>query len=253
VAQASHGDVVLVHPGKYRTHLKIAKRIDLVGVGSPRPVIDAGCHANDTIKVLSPGVTISGLTVKGADVVSSEEQYPAEVYFEGVASGKATDLRTIDSCDAEYGISAFSTGPVKVTDNFGSGFDDSAIYIGSIFDTRGGTLLVKNNTAQHNSRGIIVEDSPFDTDITVRDNTLNDNTITGTEGPSDGLFLHNSQGVLIAGNTANDNGASGFHADSNSSGNVFNGNTASGNGDGAFTDDNGDNCGTDFGLPAHCS
>jgi parallel beta-helix repeat protein len=247
--------VVLVHPGKYRTHLTITKRIDLVGVGSTRPVIDAGCLANDTIKVTSPGVKISGLTVKGADVVSSQEDYPAEVYFEGVASGKATDLRTVDSCDAEYGISAFSTGPVKVTDNFGSGFEDSAIYIGSIADTRGRTLLVEGNTSVHNSRGIIVEDSPADTDITVRANTLSDNTIAGSEGPSDGLFLHNSDGVLIAGNRADDNGASGFHADPNSDHNLFRDNTASGNGQAAFSDDNGDNCGSgnDFDLLAHCS
>jgi hypothetical protein len=106
VSQANDGDVVVIHPGHYRTHLTIHNRISLVGVGKTRPVIDAGCHANDTIKVLSAGVGISGLQVQGADVVSGQEEYPAEVFFEGVRSGKATDLRTVDTCDAEYGISA---------------------------------------------------------------------------------------------------------------------------------------------------
>jgi parallel beta-helix repeat protein len=253
VAQADPGDVIEIHPGTYHTHFTIRKRLSLEGVGKTRPVIDAGCHANDTIRVFSRGVSISGLRVQGADVVSSREQYPAEVYFEGVESGRATDLRTIDTCEAEYGISAFGTGPVKVTDNFGKGFDDSAIYIGTITNTLGGTLLVKDNKAVHNSRGVIVEDSPAPTDITVRGNVLSHNTISGSEGPSDGLFLHNSDGVLIADNVANDNGASGFHADENSDHNVFEGNTATGNLLAPFTDDNTDNCGTDFGLPAHCS
>jgi parallel beta-helix repeat protein len=249
VAQAHNGDVVRIHPGTYRTHITIRKRLTLVGVGRSRPVIDAGCQANDTILVLSPGVSVSGLRVQGADVVSAQEQYPAEVYFVGVRSGKATNLRTIDTCDAEYGISAFSTGPVKVTNNFGKGFEDSAIYIGTILDTLGGTLLVAGNTAVHNSRGVIVEDSPEQTDITVRDNVLSNNTIVGSEGPSDGLFLHNSDGVLIKDNVADDNGASGFHADSNSDSNLFMGNSATGNGEDPFTDDNGGNCGSGNSFP----
>jgi len=252
VQQAQGGDVIVVHPGTYHDSLTIRKSIKLVGVGATRPVIDAGCQANDAIHVLHGGVTITGLQIQGADVVSQQENYPAEVFFDGVPSGTATNLRTVDTCNAEYGISAFDTGPVKVTGNYGRGFGDSAIYIGTISDTRGGTLLVENNIAVHNSRGIIVEDSLEQTDITVRGNTLNRNTIPGTEGPSDGLYLHNSDGVLIAGNTANGNVGSGFHASTGSDNNHFKDNTTSGNGDQAFNDEGAGNCGSgnSFSIPA---
>ncbi len=172
--------------------------------------------------------------------------------------GTVSDTRTVDTCDAEYGISAFDTGPVKVTGDYGKGFEDSAIYIGTITDTLGGTLLVQHNTTVGNSRGIIIEDSPADTaavDITVRSNVMNRNTIAGSEGPSDGLFLHNSQGVLVTDNTAKGNVGAGYHADVNSHDNVFKDNTASGNGDGPFVDDSTGNCGkgNSFPVPAHCS
>ena len=81
-------------------------------------------------RITHGGVTLRNLKVEGADEGFGD--YPAEVFLVGVPSGKVTNVRTIDTCHAEYGISAFSTGPVKVTDNFGRGFDDSAIYIGTI-------------------------------------------------------------------------------------------------------------------------
>jgi nitrous oxidase accessory protein len=245
VKEANPGDAVIVHPGKYRTHLKIDKKINLVGVGSKRPIIDAGCQANDTIKVTSPGVTVTGFQVQGADMVSALEPYPAEVYFDGVMSGKATDLRTIDTCDAEYGVSVFNSGPVKVTANYGKGFSDSAIYIGGITDTPDGTLTVQGNTAVESGSGLIVENSLFDTNISVTRNSLNGNT-------NDGLLLQNSDGVLIKDNTANGNGDYGYHADLLSSENIFKDNVADANGVGPLLDENGGNCGGDFGLPSHC-
>jgi parallel beta-helix repeat protein len=251
VHKAGPGDVIAVHPGTYRGSLLVDKRVAIEGVGKSRPVLDAQCDANDTIQVTHSGVHLKHLKVQGADEGFGE--FPAEVFFVGVVHGKAKDLRVVDTCDAEYGISAFSTGPIKVTDNYGSGFGDSAIYIGTITDTLGGTLLVSDNRTVHNSRGILVEDSPKRTDILVQQNVMNRNTIPGSEGPSDGLFLHNSDGIAIVKNTADGNGYAGYHADENSDHNLFIGNKASGNSK-AFVDDEGggSNCGSanSFSIPS---
>ncbi|MDX6638974.1 MAG: hypothetical protein QOJ01_2485 [Solirubrobacterales bacterium] len=248
---AQNGDVIRIHPGTYRGKLVVDKGVTLTGVGKQRPVIDARCKANDTILVTHAGATIERLQVQGA--ATNFGQYPAEVQFLSVTSGSATHLRTVDTCDAQYGISAFSTGPVKVTHNFGKGFDDSAIYIGTILDTLGGTLLVADNRTVHNSRGIIIEDSPKKTDIVVRKNVMNRNTLPGDEGPSDGLYLHNSQGIDVIDNTADRNGNAGFHADLNSGKNRFVDNVARHNGSKPFVDDDegAGNCGSgnSFHLP----
>ncbi len=248
VNRAMDGDVIAVHPGTYRGSLVVDRRVTIEGVGKARPVFDARCDSNDTIEVTHGGVTLKNLKVQGAD--DGFGDFPAEVFFIGVARGRATHLRTVDTCDAEYGISAFSTGPIKVTDNYGRGFKDSAIYIGTIFDTLGGTLLVAGNTTVHNSRGIIIEDSPRRTDILVRGNVMSDNTIAGEDGPSDGLYLHNSQGIDVVRNTADGNAYAGYHADANSDHNHFTGNEASDNTK-DFVDDHGGrtNCGSGNSFP----
>ena len=251
LAAASDGDVLRVHPGTYGESFTINKRVTLKGVGGARPVIDGQCQTRAPIQIRHGGVTLDHLRVQGADEGFGD--FPSEVDFQNVSSGAAEGLHVIDTCDAEYGINAFNTGPVKISDNVGRGFSDSAIYVGSITDTLGGTLLVAHNTATHNSRGIIVEDSFRSTDILVQGNVLNDNTVPNGEGlASDGLYLTNTDGIRIAHNVANDNGGSGFHANSSSDHNHFVHNQASGNSDGPFTDDNGRNCGkhNSFPIPA---
>ena len=54
------------------------------------------------------------------------------------------------------------------------------------------------------------------THIRVADNELIDNRIAGDEGPSDGLFLTNSDHVKIVGNQSNVNAGSGYHANQSS-------------------------------------
>lgn len=254
IKAAQNGDVIRIHPGTYRGPVVVDKKLTLTGVGKQRPVINARCKANDTILVTHAGATIEGLQVQGA-ATTSGQVYPAEVQFSSVSSGSAEHLRTIDTCDAQYGISAFTTGPIKVTHNFGKGFDDSAIYIGTILDTLGGTLLVADNRTVHNSRGIIIENSPKKTDIVVRKNVMNRNTLPGDEGPSDGLYLHNSQGIDVIANTADRNGNAGIHADLHSGGNRFVRNVARHNGSKPFVDDDksAGNCGSgnSFHIP-HC-
>src|SRR4051794_22990740 len=146
---ASSGDVLRIHAGTYNETVTIAKPLTLEATPGPRPVIDAGCNANDTIDVTSAGVSIRGLTVKGA--TSGFGDYPAEIFFENTPSGSVKNTRVVDSCDAEYGISILNTGPVTVARNHARGFDDSGIYVGSISDTRGKTLRVSGNESVNNS------------------------------------------------------------------------------------------------------
>lgn len=252
IAKANAGDTLRIHPGTYQEAPTVDKPLTLEATPhGPRPVIDAGCAANDAIHVTSRGVTIWRLTVKGA--ASGFGDYPAEIFFENTPTGTVSENRVIDSCDAEYGVSAFNTGPVDVAGNYARGFDDSGIYIGSIANTRGKVLRVVANDATRNSRGIIVEDSNLRSDrIRVAGNILDANRIAGGEGPSDGLFLANSDRVKVVGNTAIDNAGSGYHPNASSDHNVFRANTATHNDAGKLLDEGHGNCGSgnNFPLPA---
>ncbi len=55
---------------------------------------------------------------------------------------------------------------------------------------------------------------------------MNDNRIPGDEGPSDGLFLTNSDRVRVISNLASGNAANGYHPDATSDHNVFMANSA---------------------------
>src|SRR4051794_7510253 len=253
IHQASAGDTLRIHAGTYHEALTIDKPLRLKAAGDIGPhIVDAGCKANDAIHVTSGGVVIYGLSVKGAG--SGFGDYPAEIFFDQTRSGRAAYDHVIDSCDAEYGISAFNTGPVKVTENEARDFSDSGIYIGSISNTYGRPLIVGHNGADFNSRGIIVEDSNGpSTRIVITHNGMGANRIAGDEGPSDGLYLTNSDHVKILHNLAKGNTGSGFHADKNSDHNLFKNNVAVRNGAGKLLDEGRGNCGrrNNFPLP-HC-
>src|SRR2546429_493773 len=104
--------------------------------------------------------------------------------------------------------------------NIATGFSDAGIYIGGIVDTGTGSLITQGNTLYENNRGIIVEDSAG-VSLIVRRNLLHANA-------NDGLFLHNSDGIVITSNTASDNGYAGIELDPNSDGNLVKGNRSRG-------------------------
>jgi parallel beta-helix repeat protein len=251
---AAHpADTLLIHPGTYHEALRIDKPLTLEGTGRrAATIVDAGCHANDTIHVTANGVTLRALTVRGA--AEGFGSYPAEVFFDRTRSGRVNSIVARNSCDAEYGISALNTGPVRIAAGIESGFTDSGIYIGSITDTRGKPLVVTDNRAIRNARGIIVEDSNAPgVHIRVDHNQISRNRVPNDEAlPSDGLYFTNSDHIRVVGNSAHDNGANGFHPNSTSDHNVFIRNTASGNHGQALFDEGGHgNCGSgnDFPIP----
>jgi parallel beta-helix repeat protein len=243
INSASGGDTLRIHSGVYHEAVDVNKALTLVGVGDTRPVINGDCGSHFTVESSHNGVTLKHLKVTGAD----DSFESAEVDFSGRASGRAKDLVVRDHCDADYGINVFNGQQIKVLDSSGIGFDDSAIYIGGISSTGGGSLVVSGNNLSGNNRGIIIEDSVQSTDIRVTHNLSHDNDIPPGEGSPAGIFVHNSDGVLFRANTLNRNGDGsegyGIHLDSNSDNNRLFDNIAHNNETDAYLDEGTGNCG----------
>jgi nitrous oxidase accessory protein len=240
INRADRGDTLRIHAGTYSGALRVTKRLKLVGVGG-RPTIDAGCADDIALDVQAPGVVLDHLKVTGAT-----EGYA--VNFIGLRTGTAQDLVVKQTCKggsapAEYGINIFDSGNIVLRGNrmFG-GFTDAGIYVGGIVDTSAGPLLVVGNNSYGNNRGIILEDS-FGVDMRVRDNRTHDNTIGG-EGVATGIYVHNSDDLVLTGNRAIDNGDFGIHVDPNSDDNVLRDNVARGSGTVDLKNDGNGTCGS---------
>jgi parallel beta-helix repeat protein len=238
--RASNGDTLVIHPGRYRGSFTISKRLRLIGApGEAKPVIDGRCNTNLTVAVRHDGVLLRHLEVIGAD--EGFGAFPSEVDFRGVASGRAADLLARDTCDAEYGINVFGSREVQLIGNRGHGFSDSAIYVGGITSTGAGKLRVVGNEVFGNNRGIIVEDSAGGR-IRLIGNRTHGNASPG-EGSEAGIFIRNSDGVLLRRNFALGNGSYGIHLDPDSDRNRLFDNTARRNPGGNFRNEGEGNCG----------
>jgi parallel beta-helix repeat protein len=216
LASAASGDVLNLHAGTYRDAITISKtNITIRSAGDGAVTIDGRCAQTATIQVDANGFGLEGpLTVKGGGFY--------EVDFVLVSSGSIGGVTLKDSCGAaEYGVNLFQTGPLKVVGNTATGFDDAGVYVGGIFDTGSDQLLVSDNEVYNSSRGIIVEDS-FNVDIMVLANNLHDNVTSG-------IHLTNTDGIVVRGNQAMNNGIYGIDLDLNSDNNRVVRNTALGN------------------------
>jgi parallel beta-helix repeat protein len=219
LASAHNGDTLNIHTGTYSEAIIISKRnLILQAAGDGAVTVDGGCNTQYTIAVRANGVTIKGLRVIGAD--EGFGSYPAEIDFTNVTSGAARNNTVEDTCNAEYGINLFNTGPISVINNKATGFSDSGIYIGGITSTPGGALRAKRNESYGNHEGIIIEDSNGGT-IRVNKNQVHDNT-------TDGIFVRNSDAVTINGNTVTNNVNSGVELDASSDNNRVLNNIVSG-------------------------
>lgn len=242
IDSASGGDTLRIHDGHYGGSIDVTKKLNLKGVDG-RPTIDAGCDDDIAVDVQHGGVKLQHLKVQGAEPASPDTGYT--INFIGINTGAADDTVVKETCggDANYGININVSGNLQITDNqISGGFADAGIYVGSIEDTRGHSLVVKDNEAHGNNRGIIIEDS-FDSavDIRVLGNRLHDNTIGGEGGP-EGIFVHNSDHGTYKDNRTDDNGDYGIHIDSNSDDNAFTGNSAHGNGTDDLLNEGTGNC-----------
>ena len=253
IDDAKKGDTLNVKGGTFKEDVRVTKPLDIIGKPGDRPTISGGCDSDIVVDVQSKGVTLSNLKVKGA----TEDGGPGyTINFIGVPNGTASDLKVQQSCEnsPQYGINLFDAGNIQIVGNrLYGGFRDAGIYVGGIDDTRGKTLLIEDNEADGNNRGIIIENSfSNDQTIVVRNNDVHDNDETpGITDQPTGIYVHNSDDGLYTGNTVNDNGFYGFDVDSESDNNEFSNNEATGN-DENFNDEGTGNCGsgnTGFTLP----
>jgi parallel beta-helix repeat protein len=238
---ATDGDTLILHHGRYRGIYTIRERLRLIGApGEPRPVIDGRCRTRVTLEIEANGVRLSRLQVVGA--TEGLGPVPAEIEATNIQHGRFTNLVLRDTCDAEYGINVFETGPLTIAGNRAVGFDDAGIYLGGITRTGRGVLRVVDNDSNRNNRGIVVEDSAGGR-IAVTGNRFNGNVLQG-EGEAAGVSVQRADGVLLEDNTATGNGVFGIRLDSGADRNRLFGNVARNNPGGNFHDEGVGNCGS---------
>src|SRR5216117_1972298 len=174
---ATDGDTLILHHGHYRGLYTIRERLRLIGArDEARPVIDGGCRARVTLEVEGNGVRLRHLEVIGA--AEGFGPVPAEIEIVNVQQGRFSDLLLRDTCDAEYGVNIFETGPLTVVGTKSIGFSDAGIYVGGITRTGTGAVRVVRNQSKRNNRGIVVEDSAGGR-IEVTSNEFDANTLAG--------------------------------------------------------------------------
>ena len=220
LAAAHSGDTLNIHAGTYNERVTVNKaNLKLQAAAGSRPIIDGQCGGTYTIRVIAGGVTTTGLRIRGAIY--------AELSYENVSGGTVTNTIVRDTCEAEYGINLFNAGSVLVQDNSASGFGDAGVYIGGI-NSANAVLRTLSNTLFNNARGIIVEDS-FTSSVQIRlkYNDIHDNGKPG-EAPVGGIYITNSDRVVIRSNTVTNNGPMGIELNQFSDLNKVIGNTVTG-------------------------
>lgn len=221
IAAVAPGGTVRIERGRYRESLLIEKPVKLVAKGKGRPTIDGRCEFPSTVTIHSPGVTLKGLKILGGREF-------ANVDFSGVPTGRAHDLRLRNTCgETEYGINAFATGSLSITENRASGFTDAGIYVGDVSSTPNGPLFVGDNETVGNNKGVIVEFSAGG-EIVVFSNEIDENAVPGI-GEQVGLFVNDSDGVRIASNRIRANGHAGLVLTPNADNNLITDNEITGN------------------------
>ena len=233
IDKAKKGDkLVLEKKGDYRGGVLIeTKNLRIKGPndGTKLPTVDGRCNTSFTMLVLAPGTTLRNFKVTGATDARGGAYGGAEVNFIEGGSGAADGLKMQDGCGVQYGVNVFDTGDVLVEDSRFKGYDDAGVYVGAI-NNPSHTVQVTTNVATENNRGILIEDSANNGGILVANNTTNANTNGFT--PT-GIFLHNSDDVVISDNVSNGNPYAGVHLDVTSDDNRVLDNNATGNGVGA--------------------
>lgn len=243
VDDASRGDTLRIKRGTYREDVEIDKRLKLIGQdGNKKPVINGQCDTSIVVNLTHSGVLLKRLKVKGAVA-----QYNVNIAQVEKATIRNVDMvQTCNSDRAYYGVNVNSTGAVKIVNSRAyGGFSDAGIYVGSISDTNGKTLLVQGNETYGNNVGILIEDA-FGPQgkVLVKGNFTHGNDFdSGLSDPA-GILVRRSDRTRYVGNRANNNGEYGIQLDSDSEDNVLIDNQANGNPDGNLFDEGAGNCGS---------
>ena len=261
IDKAKKGDtLVLEKKGTYKGGVTVEKALTIKGPndGKKLPTVDGRCDVGFTMLILASPVTLKNFKVTGASDAHGAQYGGAEVNFIEDGAGSAQGLSMQDKCGLKYGVNVFDTADVLIDGSTFKGYDDAGVYVGGIRNPST-VVEVTDNVASENNRGILIEDSAGNGGILVADNTTNANTNGFTPA---GIFLHNSDGVVISDNVANGNPYAGVHLDVTSDDNRVFDNAASGNGttaqggigadlfnEGAGNCGNGNTFGTEAGNP----
>jgi parallel beta-helix repeat protein len=250
IDRADGGDTLRLRSGVYHGGVVIEKSLTIRGPQKGRrAVVNGRCREAFTILIPAGNVTLSHLAVTGAADAVAGQYGAAEINFTSGGRGQAKHLKVRESCDGTlYGINVFDTGDVTVRDSVLSGYRDAAVYVGNIRDPKH-SVTIRRNVTKKNNRGVLVENSESPPDILVTGNTMPRND-DGTM--SAGVYLLNSDGVLIEANVVRGSGFAGVWLDGNSDSNVLRTNTALDSGTADLQNDGGGNCGSDntFGTQA---
>ncbi|MDQ4005674.1 MAG: right-handed parallel beta-helix repeat-containing protein [Actinomycetota bacterium] len=248
IEDARDGDILLIHRGRYREVVEVDKDVTIKGVGKRLPTIDGRCGTAVVVNVLVDGVTLKRLRVQGAN--EGFGGLPSEVNLAGVSDVAVRRLVFRDTCDAEYGINVYRTGPVVVARSVARGFSDAGLYVGGIEQ---GPVLFSRNEALDNNRGVIIEDSLPGT-VVVADNLVRNNDEPGTGAEPSGIDIIRTDGVDVLRNVVRDNLVYGIRAYADlknvSTSNRIYDNVISGSGSFDAYDETGENCwnGTTYGT-----
>ncbi|MGR9053415.1 MAG: parallel beta-helix domain-containing protein [Gammaproteobacteria bacterium] len=177
VDAASNGDTIQINPGVYTGTPGSDAVVTVVGkhritiTGSSSAVIDAEGHNYGILvgvdaEIVAPdcpqntirNFTLQGLTIKNADDTA--------VRLVGVNGFNLSNTVYLDN--EEYGPFPVCSRNGLIADNYASGHDDAAIYVGN-----DDNVVVRGNTVTQSTIGVEIENS---TNCTVNDNSLTNNT-----------------------------------------------------------------------------
>lgn len=228
IDRASPGDVLRIHPGRYRESVVVDKRLTIKGVGKRLPTIDGRCRSRIVVDVQADRVKLRRLRVQGA--AAAPGYLSTEVNFSFVEKGSARRMVFRDTCGAEYGVNVYRTGRVVIARSVARGFADAGLYVGDITD---GRVFFRRNETFDNNRGIIVEDVVPGTVVVAR-NRVHSNARPGTGPDPSGIDLIRADGADIIRNVVWNNLRYGIRAYAQpqnvSTGNRIFDNAISGNG-----------------------
>jgi hypothetical protein len=196
-------------------------------------VIDAGCSAAAALSIAADDVRVRRVTVRGGTFYTIDLDNRMHVELRDVIS---VESAFVGCGGVQYGINVFASTHVRLTrctvigDNNGYtgawGYQDAGMYIGGI--PAAGNVRVKRGLVVGNHRGLIIEDAVGGPGAT------NGVRVQRLLLPSNGtaIFLHNSDGVRIERNVANDargsHPAVGIEIDATSDDNLIRKNSFSG-------------------------
>ncbi len=205
---AAPGDTIRLADGTFNEVIVVDKALKLRGprkIGLVAAWIDAGCAASAALTITADNVTVKSVNVTRGSFYTVDVQGRDRVLLKDMA---VTEVGGLGCGAVEYGINVFDSTNVRIDscDVLGdvngytgvAGYHDAGIYIGGIPSE--GNVRVNDAFVVGSNRGIILEDS---TDIPGGKETVRVKKSSLSSNDT-GIFVHNSDGMIIDRNFTND-------------------------------------------------